>query len=202
MVQERLRQRKIAVHKTVFTGKIRCEVCGVNFQRATKHYKNNRTKVMVCANRKKGKPCGCDTREIPEKVLESVTAEVLGLPEFDEDVFLKKIKMIVIPDKNHMVYHFHSGKTVTREWKSTAHVDYWTPERRAAQAARRTGKTASEGHRKAQSEGMKAYYTANPERRKADSERMKQFCADNPEWGKEQNERLRAGYLAKRGGLQ
>jgi hypothetical protein len=103
----------------------------------------------------------------------------LGLSEFDEDIFTAKIKQIVVPFKNRLVYHFHNGKTVTREWKSTAHADSWTPERRAAQSARQTGKTASEEHRKAQSEGMKAYYIKHPERRRADSERMKKLSAES-----------------------
>jgi DNA invertase Pin-like site-specific DNA recombinase len=202
-VQERLVERKIKVERTPFTSKILGEVCGLNFQRATKHYKDNRTKVMTCANKKHGKPCNCDTKEIPETVLESVTAEVLGIPEFDADIFTAKIKQIVVPSKNRIVFHFHSGKTITREWKSTANVDCWTPERRAAQAARLRGNSASEEHRKAQSEGMKAYYAANPERRKADSERMKKFCAENPDWCKEQSERLTAHNAeskAKKGG--
>jgi len=141
-VQERLMSRKIAVERTSFTGKIRCEVCGINFQRSTKHYKNREnvvitTKVMECANKKHGKPCACDTRQIPEKVLEAVTVEVLGLDAFDANIFHEKIRQIIVPSKNILIFHFNSGKTATREWKSTANVDCWTPERKAAQSARR-----------------------------------------------------------------
>ncbi len=143
-VQKRIMERKIKVERTPFTSKILCEICGLNFQRATKHYKDNRTKVMTCANKKHGKPCDCDTREIPETILESVTAEVLGLTEFDVDIFKAKIKQIVVPSKSRLVYHFHSGKIITREWKSTANVDCWTPERQAAQAARLRGKAQNE----------------------------------------------------------
>jgi len=191
-VQARLKERKVAVERTVFTGKILCEVCGLNFQRATKQYRGRKTKVMTCINRKNGRPCGCDTKAIPEKALENVTAEVLGLSAFDADVFEAKVKQIVAPSKNTLVFHFKSGKKVTRTWISTANKDCWTPERRAAQSERNKARVITDECRKAQSEGMKAYYAANPERRKADSERMKKFCADNPEWGKEQNERMTA----------
>jgi len=191
-VQARLNARKIAVERTAFTGKIRCEVCGLNFQRSTKQHKGKKTKVMGCANKKHGKPCDCDTKQIPETVLETVTAEVLGLSKFDANIFHEKIKQIVVPSKNILVFHFNSGKTVSRKWKSTASKDCWTPERRAAQAERQKGRVATDAVRKAQSEGMKAYYAANPERRKADSERMKKFCAENPDWCKEQSERLTA----------
>ncbi len=191
-VQARLNQRKISVQRTAFTSMILCEVCGLNFQRATKYYKNKRTSVMLCANRKHARPCDCGTKQIPEKVLESVTTEVLGLSEFDADIFKAKIKQIVVPSKSQLAYHFHSGKIVTREWKSTAATDWWTPECRAAQAARMRDKVVTDEHRKAQSEGMKAHYAANPQRRKADSDRMKKFCAENPDWCKAQSERLTA----------
>jgi hypothetical protein len=45
-VQTRMRQRKISVHRTAFTGMIRCEVCGLNFQRVSKHYKDS---VRACS---------------------------------------------------------------------------------------------------------------------------------------------------------
>ena len=91
-----------------------------------------------------------------------------------------------------LVFHFNNGKTVFREWKSTACSDCWTPERRAKQAERQKGKAASDATRKAQSEGQKAHYAAHPERRKSDSERMKKFCAENPDLCKKQTEHLTA----------
>ena len=71
---------------------------------------------MICANKKKGIPCDCGTSEIPESILESVTAEVLGLAEFDAEVFKAKVKQIVVPKNKTLVYHLTNGKTVTREW--------------------------------------------------------------------------------------
>jgi len=191
-VQERIKARKVAVERTVFTGKIHCEVCGLNFQRSTKQYKGKKTKFMGCANKKHGRPCDCDVKQIPENVLEAVTADVLGFAEFDADIFKAKIKQIVVPSKNILIFHFKSGKTITRTWESTASKDCWTPERRAAQAERQKGKVASEETRKAQSEAGKAHYAAHPERRIADSERMKRFCAENPDKSKEQTKRLTA----------
>jgi len=140
---------------------------------------------MECANKKHGKPCNCDTRQIPEKVLEAVTVKVLGLANFDANIFLERVKQIIVPSKNTLIFHFHNGKTTIREWKSTANVDCWTPERRAAQAKRQKGRVASESTRKAQSEGQKAHYAAHPERRQVDSERMKKVIAENPDWDKE-----------------
>ena len=197
-VQARLSRRKIAVERTAFTGKIHCLVCDVGFQRKTRRYKGVTQKVMICANKKHGKPCECGTSEIPEYILENVTAEVLGLTEFDAATFGVRVKQIVVPKNKTLEYHFTNGKTVTREWKSTAASDCWTPERRAVQSERIKNRVVTDETRRAQSEGMKAYYAANPERRKADSERMKKFCTENPEWCKAQNERMTAAYIAKR----
>ena len=180
--QERLSERKIEVHRTAFTSKIRCEVCGVNFQRATKSYKGNKTKVMVCANKKQGKPCDCDGQSIPEKVLEKLTCEVLGIEEFDGVLFAEKIKQIIVPSKNVLIYHFHNGKTVTREWKSMANKDCWTPERRAAQAERMRGKEVSEETREKRRIATLRHYELYPERKIADRERMLKVISENPDW--------------------
>jgi hypothetical protein len=197
-VQTRLQNRKIKVERTAFTGKILCEVCDRNFHRATKQYKGNKRKVMSCANKKAGIPCECRSGEIPESILKTVTAEVLELDEFDADVFTAKIKQIVVPSRNVLVYHFTDGKTVTQEWKSTARTDCWTAARRAAQAERCRGKEATEETRQKRREATIKYYEQHPERRKADSERMKKFCSENPDWGKEQNERLTASRRKKK----
>jgi hypothetical protein len=115
---------------------------------------------------------------------------VLGLSEFDTDIFKAKIAQIIVPKDKTLEFHFMGGKTVTREWKSTAASDCWTPERRAAQGRRMKGKEVSEETRQKRRVATTAHYAAHPERRIADSERMKKFCAENPEWGKAQNERM------------
>jgi hypothetical protein len=147
---------------------------------------------VQCGNKKHGKPCDCDTRQIPEKVLETVTAEVLGLAEFDAHIFHEKIRQIVVPSKNTLVFHFNNGKTVTREWKSTANKDSWTPERRAAQAERAKALVVTDEMREARRRATKAHYAAHPERREADRERMRKFVAENPELAKKWSERLTA----------
>jgi DNA invertase Pin-like site-specific DNA recombinase len=197
-VQARLQSRKIVVERTAFTSKILCEVCGCNFQRATKQYHGRKTKVMTCANKKAGAPCKCDTVQIPETILESVTAEVLGLAEFDAEVFNAKIKRIIAPSSHTLVYEFTSGKTMSREWSSTARTDCWTGERRAEQAERMRGQVVSAETREKRRVATLRSYEQHPERRAADRERMRRFCAENPDWGKAQNEKLLAAIKAKK----
>ena len=127
-----------ALNVTCFTSKIKCEGCGRSFVRNTR---SNRAKTSelgdkivtwVCtATKRKGGKC-LTTKDIPERILKRLCAEVLGLEEFDEAVFLEKIERIVVPNKDTMVFHLNDGTVVSKLWVNTAKRDSWTPERRAA----------------------------------------------------------------------
>ena len=53
----------------------------------------------------------CGTSQIPEKLLYDLAAQVLGLAQFDEGVFLERVKGIdALPDKT-LVFHFYDGST-------------------------------------------------------------------------------------------
>ena len=129
---------------TCFTGKIKCGNCGKSFMHNTR---KNRAKytttyveedglytTWVCGSRKqKQKGEGCYAKEIPEKILKTCCAEVLGIPEFDEDVFAEKIERIDVPDGGILVFHFYDGTEITKEWESTAKKDCWTEEHKDRQ---------------------------------------------------------------------
>jgi len=118
--------------RTAFTSKIYCEACGRNFYRSTRSHSGGKYRVWMCANRKEGKPHSCEAGDVPENVLERVSAEVLGLDAFDVGVFGDQIRQIVVPAAHSLVFHFHDGRVVTKVWESTARTDCWTPERRVA----------------------------------------------------------------------
>ena len=77
----------------------------------------------------------CGAKNIPEKILQRVCAEVLNLEEFDEDVFLDQVEKIVVNGEDELIFHFHDGEVITQPWESTARTDWWTPEARAAKSA-------------------------------------------------------------------
>ena len=124
---------------TCFTGKIKCGNCGKSFMHNTR---KNRAKftttytdedgmytTWVCGSRKqkqKGEPCMA--KEIPDKILKACCAEVLGLTEFDDEVFAERIERIDVPDGGILVFHFYGGTEVTKEWDSSAKKDCWTDE--------------------------------------------------------------------------
>ena len=124
---------------TCFTGKIKCGFCGKSFMHNTRKNRAQFTTTYtdedgmyttwVCGSRKqkqKGEPCMA--KEIPDKILKACCAEVLGLDEFDDEVFAERVERIDVPDGGILVFHFYDGTEVTKEWKSTAKQDCWTDE--------------------------------------------------------------------------
>jgi len=104
-----------------FSGLIRCPACGKNYKRKTthgRHYWNCSTNVTY------GK-AACHTKQIPEDILYNLTADVLALPHFDENVFHVHIKEIYVPEFNHLIFVFHDGHTVERTWQDKSRRDSW-----------------------------------------------------------------------------
>ena len=143
-VQDEIARRKAlgalankSLNITCFTGKIKCCNCGKSFMhnirrnraRFTTTYtdENGMYRTWVCGTRKqKGSVCGA--KEIPDKILRQACAEVLGLDEFDEQVFAERVERIDVPDGGILVFHFYDGTEVVKEWASTAKKDCWTDE--------------------------------------------------------------------------
>ena len=103
---------------------ITCTVCGRNYKRCTggkRHFWNCPTAVQTDLP-------SCGTSQIPEKLLYDLAAEVLGLAQFDEGVFLERVKGIdALPDKT-LVFNFKDGSTAERHWENISRVKSWTPE--------------------------------------------------------------------------
>ena len=110
--------------RSAFTSMIACAVCGRNYKRCTggkRHFWNCPTVVQTDLP-------SCGTSQIPEKLLYDLAAQVLGLAQFDEGVFLERIKGIdALPDKT-LVFHFKDGSTAERHWEHISRAKSWTPE--------------------------------------------------------------------------
>ena len=46
----------------------------------------------------------CDAKQIPEEILKRVSAEAMGLPEFDEAAFAAKVEEIQVPENGVLVF--------------------------------------------------------------------------------------------------
>ena len=84
-----------------------------------------------------------------------MTAEVLGLTEFEEDVFLERIDRITVRDGTHLTFHFTDGGTVERDYTFKRAGKPWSEEQRQKFMATRKSHPMSDEQRKAASERMK-----------------------------------------------
>lgn len=100
----------------------------MNYKRITVHGK---IKYACRTFVEKGK-AGCSSKAVPIETLQSEAAAVLGLPEFNEEVFSREIVRIDIPAHNHLVFVFNDGHTVERVWKDRSRSQSWTPEMKEA----------------------------------------------------------------------
>ncbi len=110
-----------------FTGKIQCGCCVKNYRRKT----TATGSVWICSTyNTKGKKHCPTSKQIPENTLFSVCCEVLGISEFDEELFHSKIQQIIIPAPNKITFIFadNSKKTVT--WQDRSRSESWTEEMR------------------------------------------------------------------------
>lgn len=143
--QERL--RKIAQQtanrkkptRSVFTGLIRCGICGNTYKRVTyrgKHFWNCTTFQT------KGKS-ECTAKKIPEDTLMALTFEVLGIDSLSTKVVKSKITEIRAEKNNVVVFCMEDGSEIVKRWKDRSRAESWTPEmkeqarQRALQARRK-----------------------------------------------------------------
>ena len=139
--EEMARRRKLgalankSLDTCCFTGKIKCGICGRNYTHNRQMKRGSLQDGWVCGSHKiRGENCGA-IGEIPDKILRKECAVVLGLTEFDENIFSDKVKEIVVPERRVLEFHMKDGEVITRRWVSTAKKDCWDEEYKNRQKA-------------------------------------------------------------------
>ena len=130
-----------SLNLTCFSCIMKCSQCGQSYVHNVRKNKavgvstyDETVETWRCMSKgKKGKRC--DMKDIPDRILRSVSAEALELDEFDEDVFTDRIDHIDILDGQQLRYVFKDSKEKTLKWKSTAKSDCWTDEYKDRQRA-------------------------------------------------------------------
>lgn len=151
-------RRKHAVTRddiTCFTTKIKCEHCGCNFRKSASGGTDGRKLTYWrCADKN-----GCVVKGLRDDWLRELTAEVLGIDKFDDDIFLARIDHINVRDGKILTFFFTDGHTEIREWKYG-----------------RAGHKCSEEQKEHMRQVMKEKWT--PERKKAMGEKIKQIRSE------------------------
>lgn len=141
------REHPYAKGTTELSGRIKCTACGCNFRRCTQPASNpNKPKMHYWRCSAHGK--GCITIGLREDVLKKQIAEVMGIPEYDADLFKNQIPVIYVKDKDLLEIHFKDGRVETTQYvppektftprseESREHMrqlmkERWTPEYKA-----------------------------------------------------------------------
>lgn len=131
--RERSNVKENPANHYAFSGQILCSRCGKNYRRVTKRGRaawNCPTFIHYGKN-------VCPAKQIPEPVLFSLTAEVLGLEQFDETAFISQIKQMRVPEANRIIYIFRDGHEVEAIWQDRSRRTSWSDEAKK-QARERT----------------------------------------------------------------
>lgn len=137
---------------TCFTGKLKCAECSNNYRRQTRLRKSGEKYYLyACATTNT-----CSNNCIHELELKRLSAEALGLEEFDDAAFTEHIDHVDIAPGGHITFCFKDGSTYAAEYDTKRKMPKWSEERRESQ-----------------SRAIRASFT--PERRAKMSETMKRI---------------------------
>lgn len=127
-----------------FTMKVICGCCGRHYTRQLWNTSaiGKKRPTWVCTGKKAEKYRRCGSKNIPEAKLMEASAKVLGVSEFDEDIFFDKVESITVQGVHELLFCLHDGTEVIQHWEHTAQKASWTPERKARHAANRTASPA------------------------------------------------------------
>ena len=98
--------------KYPFTMKVICGCCGRHYTRQLWNTSEigKKRPTWVCTGKKAEKFRRCDSKNIPEAKLMEASAKVLGIPEFDEDIFFDKVESITVCGTHELLFAFHRGR--------------------------------------------------------------------------------------------
>ena len=140
-VQEMMSIRRMKYHPNPqtpehypFTGKIICGNCGTIYRRKIAGSVPYRKPVWICHTYNRFGRQACATIQIPENILERLSAEALGTDTFDPDAFGRQIASIHTIGRDHLAFIFLDGRQVIKPWENDSRK--WSEEQKE-QARRR-----------------------------------------------------------------
>jgi len=113
---------------TGYEGMLLCPHCGKPYKRVT----SNGSVGWNCRTyQEKGKRF-CRGKKIPEDTLKAVCTEVLGLAEYDADVFTAGVESMVVPEDNRLLFRLKDGRVLERAWLDRSRAASWQPDMKEA----------------------------------------------------------------------
>jgi DNA invertase Pin-like site-specific DNA recombinase len=157
-VREETARRALRYSKTakfsarhVFTGLIRCGICGglYGWKMIRGNAKYSKA-VWICHTFNTLGREACPSGQIPENILIAKGAEALGVEceRFDESLLRAQISEILVPAHNRLLFVFRDGHTLPVDWENPSRRHSWTPEMKQAARERECGRLANAGKSK------------------------------------------------------
>lgn len=116
VLAERARRAKAFggnAEKYPFSKRIICGACGRHFLR---HIWYGDKYQWICRTHCIEGASHCMRLGISEETLKSLSAEVMGISEFDGGLFREQVEEIFVPEDDKLIYRFFDGRTVTKTW--------------------------------------------------------------------------------------
>ena len=111
-----------------FTHFIKCGHCGANYRVQThKRVDGTIVRSWYCSS---PTAAGCFKVGIREVTLKTLIADVMGLPDFDEELFNQQLAYATVPADNEIVFHFRDGHEASRIFVQKRQMPRQTEERK------------------------------------------------------------------------
>lgn len=101
--------------KYPFSHRIICGKCGACY---VHRLRNGQVYAWLCNTYNQKGKAHCDAKLIQEDVLETLAAEVMGLPEFDGKYFGETVKEIQVRNNRILAFVFYDGRIMERAWEN------------------------------------------------------------------------------------
>lgn len=109
-----------------FTGMLICANCGKHYRHKVGAYRDS----WVCNTSDRYGKEYCSSSGIPERALYKTCLNVLGLCEFNETIFKKKVKEIRVLKDRKLIFVFKNGDEIETQWEYPSRSEGWTEEMR------------------------------------------------------------------------
>ena len=136
-VQEEM-SRRSAIHyhppkrqnENLFTGLLRCGLCGRTFVRNQTSGKKYKQPVWICQTFLTVGKSFCPSQKIPESILLEKAREVLCADTITRELLAENVIDITVPEHNQLIFRLKDGNLVDVYWKHPSRSLSWTPEMR------------------------------------------------------------------------
>ena len=90
--------------------------------------------IWTCGTRLTGGSKACPGKTINEIALKRGSTKVLGLEEFDPEVFDELIEKVIVIGNDILEFHFNDGTVKQEKWEYNGKKESWTDERKKARS--------------------------------------------------------------------